>query len=125
MAADLDGAFAALREAMLRAAPGMRVVKDEPGELMLHAPWTNPAKPKEPVYFGSVTKKSYAAYHLFPLYVDPSLKAGLSPALKKRMQGKTCFNFKAPDAELIAELEALTAEGARRFAEPFTLERPH
>jgi len=125
MVADLEGAYAALREAMLRAAPGMTVVEDGPGELLLHAPWSTPLKPKEPVFFGSVTSKSYVAYHLFPLYLDPSMKDGMSPALTKRMQGKTCFNFKAPDPALFAELEALTAEGARRFAQPFTPERPH
>ena len=120
-AADIPGAYAALRELMLRAAPGMVVAKDEPGQLVLNAPWNNPLKPKEPMFFGSVRAgAAYAAFHLFPLYVLPELKGAVPEGLGKRMQGKTCFNFKAPDAERFAELEALTREGARRFAEPFT-----
>ena len=118
---DIPTAFAALRELMLRAAPGMVVAKDAPGELLLNAPWNNPLKPKEPMFFGGVRAgKAYASFHLFPLYVLPELKAAVPAALGKRMQGKTCFNFKAPDPERFAELEALIREGARRFAEPFT-----
>ncbi len=119
--ADIPAAFAALRELMLRAAPGMVVVKDTPGDLVLNAPRNNPLKPKEPMFFGGVRAgKAYASFHLFPLYVLPELKAAVPEALFKRMQGKTCFNFKAPDAERFAELEALTREAAARFAEPFT-----
>lgn len=43
------------------------------------------------------------------------MTASVSPALKKRMQGKSCFNLTAPDAALFAELKHLTAEGFRRF----------
>jgi hypothetical protein len=119
-ATDIPGAFDELRVLMLRAAPGMIVVKDEPGDLLLHAPWKNPLKPKEPMFFGNVRAgKAYAAFHLFPLYVLPELKAAVPDTLAKRMQGKTCFNFKAPDPERFAELEALTREAAERFAAPF------
>jgi hypothetical protein len=119
--ADIPAAYAALRELMLRAAPGMVVTKDEPGDLVLVAPWNNPLKPKEPMFFGGVRAgKAYASFHLFPLYVLPELKESVPESLARRMQGKTCFNFKAPDTDCFAELEALTREGARRFAHPFT-----
>ena len=45
-AADIPGAYAALRELMLRSAPGMMVARDEPGDLVLNAPWANPLKPR-------------------------------------------------------------------------------
>jgi hypothetical protein len=45
--------------------------------------------------------------HLMPVYTQPSLLSALSPALKKRMQGKSCFNFDQIDTVLFAELEAL------------------
>jgi hypothetical protein len=32
----------------------------------------------------------------------------LSPALRARMQGKTCFNFQRPDTPLFMELEGVT-----------------
>jgi len=52
-------------------------------------------------------KKSYVAVHLMPLYGAPELAADLSPALAKRRQGKTCFNFSRVDEGLFAELDGL------------------
>src|SRR5690348_1060002 len=64
----------------------------------------------QPMFFGSVRLgKAYVSFHLMPLYMCPVLTKTLSPMLKKRMQGKTCFNFKNhPPPELIAELKELT-----------------
>jgi hypothetical protein len=39
----------------------------------------------------------------------------VSPALKKRMQGKSCFNFRSLDAEQTAELDQLTRSGIDAF----------
>jgi hypothetical protein len=50
-----------------------------------------------------------------PVYAYPEMVRGLSPGLRKRMQGKACFNFKTIDEELFAELGRLTAEGAQGF----------
>ena len=56
----------------------------------------------QPMFFGSVRLgKAYVSFHLMPLYMCPALASSISPALKKRMQGKTCFNFKTdPEPEL-------------------------
>jgi len=35
----------------------------------------------------------------------------ISPELKKRMQGKSCFNFKSIDKYLLKELNELTKKG--------------
>jgi hypothetical protein len=40
----------------------------------------------------------------------------ISPALKKHMQGKSCFNFKAVDETLFKELAKLTKAGFVRFS---------
>jgi hypothetical protein len=45
----------------------------------------------------------------------PDLLEEVSPALKKRMQGKSCFNFKQVDEVLFSELEALTRQSFTRF----------
>jgi len=50
-----------------------------------------------------------------PVYAFPDLLKGISPALKKRMQGKSCFNFTEIDDEMLAELAALTKRGFERF----------
>jgi hypothetical protein len=55
--------------------------------------------------------KRYVSYYLMPVYVRPELLDDISPALKKRMQGKSCFNFSKVDEPLLAELDALTRRG--------------
>ena len=66
----------------------------------------------KPLYFGAVIRgRAYVSFHLMPLYWEPSLAKGISENLKKRMQGKSCFNFSAPDAALFRELGRLTARG--------------
>jgi hypothetical protein len=40
----------------------------------------------------------------------------MSPELKKRMQGKACFNFKEVDERLFKELAKITKEGSKRFS---------
>ena len=57
-----------------------------------------------------------------PLYMDAELTATISPALRKRMQGKSCFNFTRLDETLFAELDDLTARGLERFRERGYLE---
>jgi hypothetical protein len=70
------------------------------------------------MYFGSVRLgKAYASFRLMPLYMCATLTESISPALKKRMQGKTCFNFKTdPDPELLTELNRLTEAGVKLWA---------
>jgi hypothetical protein len=71
---------------------------------------------KKPVFFGAVQiKKNYVSYHLMPVYMSPALLAGMSPELKKRMQGKSCFNFKTMDEKLFEELAGLTRKGYEFF----------
>lgn len=97
-----------LREIMLAGARDQVVSVDTPGDLVVRTAAIDP-KTGQPGWFGTVTtKKSYVAYHLMPLYLDPGLADGLSDALAKRRQGKTCFNFKKVDEGLFAELSALT-----------------
>lgn len=60
-------------------------------------------------FFGSAqVKKNYVAFHPMPVYCNPDLLQGISELLKKRMQGKSCFNFKNADEKLLKELKALT-----------------
>ena len=66
-------------------------------------------------------------FFLLPMYAHPELLEGISPELRKRMQGKACFNFTKVDETLFAELEALTARtvpGFRETAEAAAAGRP-
>ena len=68
--------------------------------------------------FASVRRgKRYVSYYLFSLYLDPGQLDGVSPGLRKRMQGKTCFNFTRVDADLFDEIDALTDRGRDLYAE--------
>jgi hypothetical protein len=78
---------------------------------------------KQPLFFAGVQpRKSYVSYYLMPVYVYPDLLNGMSDGLRKRMQGKSCFNFKAVDAELFKELAALTKAGFERYEKEGMLE---
>jgi hypothetical protein len=57
------------------------------------------------------------SFHLMPVYIFPELLDGMSPELRRRMQGKSCFNFTAPDPELLSELTELTNAGFARYRE--------
>lgn len=113
-----DAIFAELRAIMLEQAGGMVVTQDISGHLVMKTPWNEPGK-KEPAWFGMVqVKKAYVSCHLMPLYALSALLDGTSPELRKRMQGKSCFNFKKADADLFAELTTLTRRCAEAYAEP-------
>lgn len=66
-----------------------------------------------PEMFAAVQiKKSYVSFHLFPVYLDPSLLDEISDALRKRMQGKSCFNFGPRHIIPVDEMTALVADCA-------------
>ena len=87
------------------------------GGFCLIGPATEASKGRE-VWFGAVgERKNYVSYHLMPVYAFPDLLKKVSPELKARMQGKSCFNFREVDNKLFAELARLTEEGYQRFKE--------
>lgn len=73
-------------------------------------------KNKRRCCFGSVrTGKNYVSFHLMPIYTCPDLLKQLSPELRKRMQGKACFNFSSVDEKLFKELDKVTKKGFVQF----------
>jgi hypothetical protein len=98
--------------------PPLVAKTDEPGNLYLETPPS--AVQPNGFYFGAVKiGKRSVSFHLMPVYVHPDLADGMSPQLRKQMQGKSCFNFNFTriDPTLIVELERLTAAGFARFQE--------
>jgi hypothetical protein len=107
-------AFAALREILAAHAKGLKVTADSPKSYSLNTPFS--PRWKKELFFGAVqVTKNYVSFHLFPVYMYPDLLDGVSEGLKGRMQGKSCFNFRAPDAALFRELESLTTAGLARM----------
>ena len=109
-------AFKSLKNILAEFAGNMVFVKNAPGDFHIDTRYI--MKNKQPMFFGAVRiTKNYVSYHLMPVYVFPELLSGISPELMRRMQGKSCFNFKSPDQELFKELAELTAAGYRRYKE--------
>ena len=71
---------------------------------------------KKVIFFGATQiQKNYVSFYLMPVYMYPELLKDISPALKKRMQGKSCFNFKKVEPELFEELATLTRLSVEKF----------
>jgi hypothetical protein len=120
-AADFADVFAALKPVLSKHDDKLQVKADSPTDYMLHTrrPSPFPQHKGEPLFFASIRLgKAYVSFHLMPLYMCPELKSQIGPALKKRMQGKACFNFKGvPDAEQLAGLRKLTASSLTLWKE--------
>jgi hypothetical protein len=110
---EFEAAYTELRSLLARHAPKLNVVKDDGTTYCLES--KKPMYKSHPMMFGAVMKKSYISFHLVPLYLKPELTKGLSPELKKRMQGKACFNFRKPEPELFKELKSLTETCLKAF----------
>ena len=90
------------------------VVADTEDHYALETPHV--MKNKHRVYFAGVKiGKAYVSYHLMPVYALEEVRDEISPELKKRMQGKSCFNFSEPNEKLFKELARLTRVGFKRF----------
>lgn len=110
-----DATFDALKGILLREGQRLTVVVDTPVHYQVASP-TLVDRVGRPLFVAGVQiNKNYVSFHLMPIYASPDLVKGLSPGLRKRMQGKSCFNFKTIDREQVAELSALTKEGIKRF----------
>jgi hypothetical protein len=110
-----SGAFASLKAVLVKQANRLQVTADTASvyTLVTRVPSPFPQHKGKPMWFGEARLgKAYASFHLMPLYMNDALTGTISPALKKRMQGKTCFNFKSdPEPELLDELERLSEAG--------------
>ena len=119
-AARMEAAFERLAALFAPYRDHLVVKTDEPGHVYLDAPPSS-SYPNG-LFFGAVKiGKRYVSFHLMPVYVRPELLAGLSPELRRRMQGKSCFNFTAPDEGLFAELERLTDAGFEAYRNDGTI----
>jgi hypothetical protein len=112
--ADFETVFLKLKAILEPYAPKLVVASDTKNYYSLET--NHVMKNKHRLYFAGVRLgKAFVSYYLMPVYASSELVAGMSPELKKRMQGKACFNFKAVDERLFKELSKLTKAGLARF----------
>ena len=111
----LHDTFATLREILAAQSEELVVTVDKPGDYQVASP-TMQDRIGRPLFVAAVqTRKHYVSYFLMPVYAAPRLVQSLSPGLKKRMHGQSCFNFPTIDADQVWELSALTRAGIEAF----------
>lgn len=111
---DFPAVFEELKKILQPFAPKLTVKTDTADVYYLDGPFSK--KWKKELYFGSThIQKNYVSFYLMPVYMYPDLLDGISPELKKHMQGKSCFNFKQVEPALFKELKTLTRKGYERF----------
>jgi hypothetical protein len=114
MTSDFQTVFQRLRKILQKHAGVLAVTEDAPTTYCL-AGGLHPTHKKPMSIMWLHIGKAYVSYHLMPVYGMPQLLKGVSDQLKKRMQGKACFNFKEMDEDLFLELEQLTADSLKAF----------
>jgi hypothetical protein len=110
--AELDAVHERLKAILRRHRGGLAVTRDGPGGMTIEMP-DYEGRPWGYVA-GTRLGKRYVSYYLMSVYGQPELLESASPELRRRMQGKSCFNFTKVDEPLFAELEALTSKAIAR-----------
>ena len=107
---EFEAVFRRLRRILEPHAGKFVVSVDKPNHYCLGIPCSPKFGKSFPIAWVKIST-SYVGFHFMPIYFAPTLQKNLSAGLKARMQGKSCFNFKAVDDELFEELKRLTAAG--------------
>ena len=102
--------FARLRKILRNHAGRLTVTADQAEHFCVSVDYSAKLKKGFPAAWVKISR-AYVSYHFMPVYMFPKLRDGMSEELKARMQGKSCFNFKAVDESLFKELAELTAKG--------------
>ena len=120
---DQDSVFIALRRVLSTHVSGLRISADTPGYFCLEAEagpatlaaWGGELRRKSIPVAWVKRSKSHVSYHLMALAGNTRLLERLSPALKARLHGKTCFNVRTSDLELLPEINLVTASAISAF----------
>ena len=111
---DFQPVFERLRGILKPYAPNLTITQDTSDYYSLDG--HSSQKFKKTLFFGSAQiKKNFVSFYLMPIYMYPEMLETISPELKKRMQGKSCFNFSKVDETVFNELAALVKNGFERF----------
>ncbi len=108
--AKFDETFAALKSLLAPYEPRLHVSSDAPSTYMLDGEYA--AAIKRPMFFAGVRAgRAYVSFYLMPVYSNPELMGRISDPLRRRLHGKSCFNFTRPEPELFDELRDLVRNG--------------
>ena len=119
---DFGMTFLGLRKILEPYGAKLNVVHDTDSNYYLET--SHVMKNKQHLFFAAVRRgKGYVSFHLMPIYACSDLLKQISPELRKRMQGKSCFNFKNVNERLFKELAQLTKLGFQKFNDPAYLQK--
>jgi hypothetical protein len=109
-----EDVFKSLVNILTQYSSSLQIIHDKPGNYYTHTP-SNPASPKGEFYGAVQVKKNYVAFHLMPVYYHQELLDKISPELRQKMHGKSCFNFNQLDNQLLADLDKLTKAAFSKY----------
>jgi len=116
---DFPLVFEQLKSILKLYAKNLTITADTSDAYSLDGPYSE--KYQKTLFFGAAQiKKNYVSFYLMPVYMFPDLLKGMSPELKKHMQGKSCFNFKKVEPDLFKELMKLTRLSVERAGQAKT-----
>ena len=100
--------FAALKKTLSKYTPPCVVTSDT--DSVCHLYGTKPASvgksSYEGIYFASaVIRKSYVAFHFFPIYTHVDQFENIGADLRKCLKGKSCFHIKKTDELLFDQIK--------------------
>ena len=117
---DLTNLFLKLKELMKKYEPPF-IPKTETNsgyDLWIKKEVTVASRKYPEFFFGGVTlRPKYVSLYNMPMYMSKEITQGLSPALKKKLSGKSCFHFTEMNDDLLKEIEILFEKGFAYFAE--------
>jgi hypothetical protein len=115
-ARDFGPVFSALKPVLAKYSKRLFVRDDKPDHYYLET--KSRSYQGERMFFAGVrVSKAFVSFHLMPLYSYPELQKSVPAGLKRRMQGKSCFNFTEVEPDLIALLGPLVAAGFKKFGD--------
>ena len=120
MASEFEPVFVRLREILRRHRGRLSVSEDSSARYCLTGGSHPTHQGPFPIAWVEINK-AYVSFHHMGVYGAPESLAGISPKLKARMQGKSCFNFKTVDEALFEELEQLTVRAFETFKQKLAL----
>lgn len=104
----MDGELAAIEAALWLILEPYRA-RLEPGSVYGLATLKRAGATQHAFFVGVRRAQRHVAFHLMPIYADPTLLDGVSAGLRKHLTGRTTFTFAAIEPDLLAELDGLTA----------------
>lgn len=88
------------------------VEKDTETEYYLNS--KNLDEKNRPIFFAAASiNKISVSFYLMPIYCCPVLFKEISPGLRKRLHGKSCFRFTKIEPALFKELAALVQKSVK------------